>query len=60
MAKLKTVWWDLGTAGAQAGKERFTRKGYAQRSGAKQLNGRRKMVPSFFPGDLLPPGVEEC
>jgi len=50
----------LGVSGAQAGKEHVTRKDYAQRSGAKELNGRRKMVPSFFPGDLLPPGVGMC
>lgn len=49
-------WWqslkqsigDLGISGAQEVKEHLTRRGCVQRSGVKQLNGRRKMVPSFF------------
>lgn len=47
--------WDF--FGAQSEKEYFMRKGYIRKSGAKQLNGGRMMTPSFFPGDLFPPGV---
>lgn len=35
----------------------FAREGYTWKSGAKRQNGRRKMIPSFFPGDPLPPGM---
>lgn len=48
---------DLGVSGAHAGKACFARKGYTWGSRAKQLNGRRKVIPSFF---LLPPGMRVC
>lgn len=61
MPKLKTIQvGDLAVSGTHAGKACFARKGYRWRSRAKQPNGRRKMVPSFVPGDPLPPGMREC
>lgn len=48
MEALKQFTGDLGVSRAHAGKACFARKGYIWGSRAKQLNGRRKVIPSFF------------